>query len=236
MKLTLVVLITAIILWAVACKHEIPLRPTTPDTGGGGNVDSLPTGGTCSPDTVYFVNSILPALSSGCALSGCHDQATHREGLVLSNYNGIMRIVTPGNGAGSILYSVITAGNEDIMPPPPHAPFSSAMIASIRKWIDQGAQNNQCISACDTSLFTYSGAVAPIISTNCKGCHNPASLGGGVDLSTYNGVKVVALNGRLTGSINHAPGYIAMPQGSNKLQTCQIRQIEKWVQAGANNN
>lgn len=229
-------LITAIILWAMACKHEIPLQPNTPDTGGVGNTDSFLTTGTCSPDTVYFSNTILPMLSTGCAISGCHDKVTHQEELVLSNYEGIMRIVTRGNATESKLYKVITAGNDDIMPPAPHTPFSSEMIASIRKWIDQGARNNQCISACDTSVFTYSGAVAAIINVNCKGCHNPASLGGGVDLSNYNGVKAAALDGRLTGSINHVPGYAAMPQGGNKLQACEIKQIEKWVRSGATNN
>ncbi|WP_188133778.1 c-type cytochrome domain-containing protein [Chitinophaga sp. CF418] len=236
MKFTLVTLIAAIILWGIACKHEVPLQPNTPDTGGAGNTDSFLAIGTCRPDTVYFSNTIQPMLSTGCALSGCHDKVTHQEELVLSNYDGIMRIVTSNNATESKLYKVITAGNEDIMPPAPHTPFSSAMIASIRKWIDQGAQNNQCISACDTSIFTYSRAVAPIISVNCKGCHNPTSLGGGVDLSNYNGVKVVALNGRLAGSINHVSGYVAMPQGGNKLPACQIKQIEKWVQSGATNN
>ena len=74
------------------------------------------------------------------------------------------------------------------------------------------------------------------MNTYCKGCHNPASLGGGIDLSTYDGVKTVALNGRLSGSINHLAGFVAMPQGGNKLQECQIKQIEKWIAGGALNN
>jgi mono/diheme cytochrome c family protein len=75
-----------------------------------------------------------------------------------------------------------------------------------------------------------------LINTYCKGCHNPNSLGGSIDLSAYNGVKAVAINGRLMGSINHASGFVAMPQGGNKLQDCQIQQVEKWIQAGSPNN
>jgi mono/diheme cytochrome c family protein len=73
------------------------------------------------------------------------------------------------------------------------------------------------------------------MNTYCKGCHNQASLGGGIDLSTYATVKASAA-GRLMGSINHTAGYSAMPKGSNKLSDCQIRQIQKWINAGTLNN
>lgn len=215
----------------VTCKHEIPFA----DKPGNENPPVL--SGSCSADTVYFANSILPLLSSGCAMGGCHDAITHEEGLVLNSYAGILKIVQPGNASSSKLYKVITNPDPgDVMPPPPHARFSSADIALIQKWINQGAKNNQCKASCDTSLYTFSGVVMPLINTYCKGCHNPASPGGGIDLSNYNAIKLVAGNGKLLGSIKHAPGYSAMPQGGNKLQDCQVRQVEKWIQAGANNN
>ena len=237
MKLKPFALLLSALCLAWACKHEVQSPGTTANNNGNnsGNIPDI-VSGTCSPDTVYFSNTVLPLINSGCAISGCHDQQSHQEGLVLNSYNGIMKIVRAGNASESKLYQVITANNEDIMPPPPHAPFSSATITVIRQWISQGAKNNQCVSSCDTSLFTYSGAVAPIMNTYCKGCHNAASLSGGVDLSTYNGVRTTALNGSLAGSINHSAGYTAMPQGGNKLQSCQIIQIEKWIQAGVANN
>jgi len=89
---------------------------------------------------------------------------------------------------------------------------------------------------CGAIVFTYSGAVAPLLNTNCTRCHNATTTRGGINLSTYDGVKTVALNGRLLGSIKKETGYKPMPPGNNKLQDCQIRQIEKWVQAGAANN
>jgi len=89
---------------------------------------------------------------------------------------------------------------------------------------------------CGTIVFTYSGAVAPLMTARCTRCHNDTTTRGGINLSVYDSVKTVALNGRLLGSIKSATGYKPMPPGSTKLQGCQIRQIEKWVQAGAANN
>jgi hypothetical protein len=225
-------------LFILSCRHEIPVNN---NTGGGGGSGSGGGGGggstNCNPDTVYFVNSILPLISSSCAKSGCHDPITHAEDLVLNNYNGIMRIVRPGNPSESELYKVIVTTNSgDVMPPPPNPRLPASSISAIQKWIQQGAKNNQCTEACDTATFTYSGAVFPIITNYCRGCHNPASLGGGINLSTYTDIRTVAVNGKLLGSIKHLAGYQPMPQGGNKLSDCQIRQFEKWIQAGMLNN
>jgi hypothetical protein len=221
----------AVYLLFASCKHQIPFADNQ-----GNQVPPVVTG-TCSPDSVYFTNSVLPLISSGCALSGCHDPGRHEEGLVLNSYSGIMKIVLIGDASASKLYKVITNPDPgDVMPPPPHARFSATDIALVQKWINQGARNNQCKVECDTTVFTFSGAVMPLINTFCKGCHNPASLGGGIDLSNYNTIKLVATSGKLMGSIKHAPGFVAMPQGGSQLQDCQIRQIEKWIASGVNNN
>lgn len=213
----------------VSCKHEIPVQVI--DTGiTGGNQP-------CSPDSVYFQNKVLPLLNSGCAMSGCHDAVTHKEGVNLSSYSSIMATggVRPGNPQGSNIYKVLNLSGGDRMPQPPAAAFTPAQKDIIYKWISQGAKNNAC-SDCDTAQFTYSAAVAPIMNTYCTGCHNPASLNGGIDVSTYAAVKQIAQNGKLLGSITHAPGYIAMPQGGSKLPDCKITQITKWVNSGAPNN
>ena len=99
--------------------------------------------------------------------------------------------------------------------------------------IKDGANNSD---TCGTLVSTYSGGVAPLLTTTCTKCHNATTAKGGVNLSTYDGVKTVAGNGRLLGSIKQATGYKPMPPGAIKLTGCQIRQIEKWVQSGAENN
>ena len=213
------------------CKHELPPSP-------GSTVDDLPVNsGSCSPDSIYFTNTILPLISSSCAQAGCHDPLTREEDLTLNNYPGIRRIVQPGNVGGSKLYRVITiASGEDVMPPPPHARLSVENIAAIQQWIIQGAKNNQCNAQCDTSSYTFSGSVLPILNTYCTGCHNPASPGGGIDLSIYNSIRAVALDGKLIGSLRQIPGISPMPKGGNKLDECQVIQIEKWIESGSANN
>jgi hypothetical protein len=99
---------------------------------------------------------------------------------------------------------------------------------------DNDEDNNN--DTCGTLVFTYSGAIAPLLNTNCIRCHNATTTRAGINLSTYEGVKTVALNGRLLGSIKKETGYKPMPPGNTKLPGCQIRQIEKWVRAGAENN
>ncbi|HNF43902.1 MAG TPA: hypothetical protein PLT49_09540, partial [Ferruginibacter sp.] len=166
-----------------------------------------------------------------------HDDITHKDGVNLSTYGNIMATggVRPGNPTNSKLYKVLNETGGDRMPPPPAAPFTQAQKDIIYKWILQGAKNNAC-NDCDTTVFTYAAAIAPLVNNYCKGCHNPASLGGGIDLSTYAGVKAIAQNGKLMGSIRHQAGFIAMPQGGTKLSECKITQFQKWVDAGAPNN
>lgn len=178
----------------------------------------------------------MPIISSNCTMSGCHDNITHADGVNLTSYTNIMRYVRAGNAADSKLYEVIIKTNGDRMPPAPMPPLSAAQKSLIQKWINQGAKNNNCIGACDTTVFTYSAAVKPIMDAKCAGCHNPANLGGNIDISTYNTIRVVALNGKLNGSVAHMPGYSPMPKNSAKLSDCEIRQIQKWISAGALNN
>ena len=121
------------------------------------------------------------------------------------------------------------------MPPPPRIPITSAQLALIQKWISQGAKNNVC-DACDTSSFKYATSIQPLIQNKCVGCHNSASLGGGIDLSSYAAVKAVAVNGKLFGSVNWATGFSPMPKGGVKSPVCEITQIKKWIDAGSLNN
>lgn len=94
------------------------------------------------------------------------------------------------------------------------------------------------VLTCDTTVFTYKGAIAPIMKLNCTSsrCHDATRPASGINLTTYTGVKKVASNGRLWGAVSHANGYIAMPKGAPKLSKCNLTQIKKWIDAGALNN
>jgi len=221
------------VLFLMACKHTIPDSPFGNNSGGG----AVTITDSCSTDTVYFQQSILPVIISNCAKSGCHDAISHKEGFNLTNYSNIMKLVNPGNPGGSKLYTIIITNNiGDRMPPPPDPKMSQDQIDLIYKWIKQGARNNACTGGCDTAVFTYSGAVKPLISTQCQGCHSGTAASGGIDLSTYTGVKTMADNGKLWGAVHKDPGFVAMPPAGNGLSSCQLTQIRKWIDSGSPNN
>lgn len=235
-----------------ACKHEpmvVPARSSDATNAGhtnGNNTNNNDgnSGNTvvCAPDTAYFQNDILPLFVSNCAMTACHDAQTHQTGIVLDSYNNI---IATGNvrafdvNHGKIYESLTTGDIGDRMPPSPRPSLTPDKINLITKWINQGALNNVCNAgggACDTTHVTYAGIVAPLLQAHCTGCHNSASPGGNINLTSYAGVQPVALNGHLLGSVNHDAGFSAMPKNITKLADCQISQIRIWIQNGSLND
>ena len=207
----------------VSCVHEMPR-----DLDGSFSQN-------CNSDTVYFTNDILPLLVSNCATTGCHDSHSQRGGIDVTSYwklidSGIVKI---GRHKRSSLYTCLSASGENLMPPS-GGPLSASNQELIAKWIDQGAHFNTCLS-CDTSLYTFSADIWPIIQNNCTGCHNSTNPGGGFYMQNYTDVKNMADNGALMGSIL-ADGYQLMPKNTNGLSTCQINKIQNWINHGALNN
>lgn len=230
-KALFLALSTGIIAVALSCKHYIPVENGSP----GSSADNPPATNTCSADTVYFQQQVLPIFISNCAMSGCHDAASHKEGINLTSYSSIMAGgIRAGNPGSSKLYQVIIDGS---MPQRPYNKLSQDQINLLNKWITQGAKNNSCVdAACDTANVTFAVSIKPIITNKCQGCHSSSSAGGGYDLSTYAGIKTVVDNGKLWGSVNFLSGYSAMPKGGTKLSTCELAKIKKWMNAGAPNN
>jgi hypothetical protein len=190
-------------------------------------IDSTNNGTNCSPDTVYFVNEILPMITSNCAQAGCHDNITKAEGIVLNSYASIRSQVKPGKAIDSKLYKEIINGNM-----PPAGSMTQDQMDKIKKWINQGAKNNFCNSGCDTTMFTYSGSITKIINTNCIACHQS----GTVLLNSYSSVKALVDNGRLLGAIKHQSGFQPMPSPYITLSDCDMKKITKWINAGALDN
>lgn len=226
------------IVWAISCRHQIPGITDSP--GQGGSTDANPPAASaCSADTAYFQQQILPVFISNCALSGCHDNASHKEGIVLTSYSGIVAGgIRAGNPGNSKIYKVITTTKaDDRMPQPPRNPLSQEQISLIAKWISQGAKNNSCVNAsCDTANVTYNSSIKSIITDKCQGCHSGSSPAGGYDFSTYAGVKARVNDGKLWGAVNQVAGYSAMPKNGNKLSTCELDKLKIWINAGAPNN
>ena len=89
---------------------------------------------------------------------------------------------------------------------------------------------------CNLENVTYSATIAPIMQQHCNSCHAVANPSAGIVTANYEGLKVIALDGRLTGAVNHEQGFSPMPQGQAKLPQCPRDQIAVWVDDGAPEN
>ena len=215
----------------LSCKHE-PF--------GQSAANNLPEQSvSCSADTVYFQQKVLPLFVSNCTQSGCHDAISRKEDVVLDNYDHIIstgKIKAFAPGESKAYKKIIENNFNDRMPPPPSPPLTPEQKNIIYLWIMQGAKNNSCLGSCDTAVFTFSAAIRPMITTRCSGCHSGNAPQGGIDLSSYAAVKARVTDGKLWGSVNHLPGYMPMPKNTTKLSSCEISQVQKWIAAGAPNN
>ncbi len=228
-----IITVILIVIVFAACKHEsqlpTPEIPTNGNNGGGSTVDT----GIC------FERDILPIFISNCAKAGCHDAISRQDGYQFTDYNSITsKDFIAGNASATELYEKITEDRTDkIMPPPPNNPLTNEQKELIRRWINEGAENStNCGTKCDSNNYKFSTAILPMMNKYCVGCHSGATAPRGIVLDNYNGVTTEVNNGRLLGAVRHEAGYLQMPQGGNKLSDCEIRQIEKWIVAGALND
>lgn len=228
------------LLLTIGCKHtntEVQPAPSNNNPGGNGGNGGDP--GNEVDTSLCFERDILPIFISNCAKAGCHDAASRQEGYEFTSYATITaKKFYPGNPEGTELYEKITEDKADkIMPPKPNAPLTSQQISLIYEWIRRGAPNTTgCKSNCDSNAILFAKDIQPIFNQYCKGCHSTSSPSLGISLDNYTGVNAVVSDGRLLKAINHLTGASPMPKGGNKLSACRIRQIEKWVAAGAQNN
>jgi hypothetical protein len=234
--LLLVVLLGSLLAVIQSCKHE-PEEDIIPDNTGTSDTTKITTSDTCSLDTVYFVNDILPILTSNCAMSGCHDAATKEDGVQLTDYDNIINTgkIKPGKADDSDLYESITDTDPDKVMPPPPATLTPEQKNAIRIWINQGAKNNKCSNKCDTTNVTFSVNVWPIIDATCRGCHSGSGASGGVKITNYNQVKTIVDNGFLENVLSRKGPRKPMPPGG-PLEKCATDQIRIWIAEGAKNN
>jgi len=217
------------IFFSISCTHEAIVQPIYTDTG---SIIVDPPPPIVKSDTVCFNTEILPLYTTYCSSPGCHDANSHEEGVILTSYAQIKSGITAKNPGRSPYYTIIGNG----MPPKNSPKMTSDQIATILKWINQGALNTNCINSCDTTKFTYTDPIQGLISTNCNGCHGNSPGSGNVYLGDYASAKAyISANQALfinaiTHSTNLTPAQRMPP--SNKMVDCQISQFEKWINAG----
>jgi len=239
-KILIVIAASILIMLIFTCTSdpiivEISSEPINPP--GTGTIITAVETNVCV-DRISFKREILPLVVSSCAYSGCHDAATAEEGVVLTDYQKIMKEVTPNSPNDSELYRTITLDPNDneFMPPAPAFPMTSEQITLIRDWINQGANNTDCSLPCDSDNTSFAADIFPIIKNQCLGCHQPSNPLGDVNLEDYSHIRAFAANGQLLGTINHTLGYEAMPTENQKITDCQIAMINNWIVEGALDN
>ena len=92
------------------------------------------------------------------------------------------------------------------------------------------------LGTCDTSNVTYSVTIAAIMAANCNSCHGSTLSNGNVITENYQGLKIIADNGKLHGVVNHLSGYQPMPKDRPQLSDCDLAKIDIWINSGALNN
>jgi uncharacterized membrane protein len=214
-----------------ACKHDLP--PVLVPAPTQEEIDK-------AAPTVCFESSVLPVIQSNCARSGCHSVITHSGGFKLNNYANIISLgIVSGKASNSPLYQSLLATSSNKMPKAGYPTLSTEQIVLIRQWINQGIENTiNCAATCDTTKFKYAADIKPILNTYCTGCHTGPTAQGGIEFATYTLLKDQIDNNvdAFYGSIIHEPGYSYMPKYADKMKTCEITKIKKWIDAGALNN
>ena len=237
-----------LVFFIISCQHEPfpmelgPIDPIDMDTIGMEVdtmiMDTLPEINLCNPDSVYFLNDILPIMQSSCALSGCHGQGSATGSVDLTSYSNVINTagVVPYNLSESGLYTVLIESDANKrMPPTTQSPLNSNQISKIAQWILVGAPDNFC-EDCDTTTISYSVDVFPVISEYCLGCHGAINPSAGIPLTTYEEIQTLALSGTLFETINHSAGYVPMPYNQEQLSQCTIDKIASWIEKGALDN
>jgi hypothetical protein len=194
---------------------------------------------TCTKDVynpdVCFNENVLPIFISNCTFSGCHNAKDNAGGYDLTNYDGIKQGIVAKHPFSSEIFSAIR-GNNPSMPPRSYSKLSKKDVSYIKIWIEMGAKNSSNCSECDTTKYTFSNRVNPLMQSWCVGCHNPSNSGGGINLSDYSGVSNAVAGNKFLGSIKHLQGYSPMPQNGGQLSACDINAIEKWINNGYPDN
>jgi len=117
--------------------------------------------------------------------------------------------------------------------------FFSGIFYLLLLFSFAGCINNneeELYTDCSTDNISFTIHVSPYIENNCISCHNQNLASGGIDYSTFEGVKEGAINGNLLGSIKHDSGFEAMPPNEPKTDDCKISQMEAWINQGIQNN
>jgi len=194
--------------------------------------------GSCSEGIISFKFQVHPILVSNCAQSGCHNSKDREDGVDVETYEEVIKEVRVGDAARSEHYRSITRNpnHRKFMPERPRDPLLASEIQIIGDWINQGAENTDCITPCTSTATSFSKDIQPLFKLYCYGCHQAGDKQGAVSMEDYEHILDFVRDGSLLGSMKHDNAYVAMPLYLEKMTDCQIAQVENWIIEGAQNN
>ncbi|HZL56418.1 MAG TPA: DUF1549 domain-containing protein, partial [Bryobacteraceae bacterium] len=86
---------------------------------------------------VDFARDVQPIFEQRCAV--CHGPKQHLSGLRLDDRDSALRVIRPGHSADSRLIQMIKGSTGKVMPPV-GAKLTDGQIATLTRWIDEGAR------------------------------------------------------------------------------------------------
>jgi cytochrome c5 len=209
-------------------------------------------------DTICFGTEVLPILQTSCGMTGCHGNGSAAAGYDLSNYESIIKSVSPRDPRGSKLYKVITSINGENMMPPDR-PLTQVQRTIIEVWIAQGAGKTTCPNDTNegggggggggtggTDSICFVQKILPLFISNCAmaSCHD--GLGQGEEdnlyaLNTYASIRQHVTPFNLSASsvyraVNGQTEEFMPPPPKPALTAAQKDLMKKWIEDGALNS
>src|SRR5439155_25320943 len=89
-----------------------------------------------TPSKIDFTRDIEPLLEKRCFQ--CHGPQQQMSNLRFDRKESAMRVIQPGNAAASRLIRMVSGAEAKVMPPV-GARLTTAEIATLKAWVDQGA-------------------------------------------------------------------------------------------------
>jgi len=186
---------------------------------------------------VDFARDIQPILDKSC--SSCHSPSMKVSQLDLSSRDAAIKggahgtALVPGSAERSKLYRMVAGLDKPAMPMQGEA-LTSAQIAAIKSWIDQGANWETPV--------TFAKDIQPIMERTCWNCHGGLMQASKLDLRT----RESALRGGAHGSAfvpGNAEGSrlyrlvagleaIRMPLEGGNLTDAEIAAVKAWINQG----
>lgn len=114
---------------------------------------------TSSP-RVDFTRDIQPILANSC--QGCHGAKAQMGQLRLDSKDLAAKTFTAGNSAASTLYQRVAGTSDQARMPMGSKPLPADQIALIKRWIDEGAEWPDAVSAKSAGIAKHWAFVAPV--------------------------------------------------------------------------